>query len=94
MWYYFILQSRQSPSYFYRGTTDDLHAEVMQHSRGEVAATAARAPFKLVYYEAYITERAAKLREMSVRSSHHVLKPLMRRVEESMDAGIPVPTLD
>lgn len=84
MWYFYILQSEQEPHYFYKVSTNDLRRRFLQHNHGEVLSSAPRKPYRLVYYEAYIHEFAARIRESSVKKSGSVSIPLMQRVKKSL----------
>ncbi|MFH1314987.1 MAG: GIY-YIG nuclease family protein [Candidatus Uhrbacteria bacterium] len=89
MWYFYILQSIPEPKYFYKGSTNDLDRRLTQHNNGEVASSRPRRPYRLVYYEAFISEKAARKRESSVKKSGSVSVPLMKRIKESLDDGLP-----
>lgn len=52
----------------YTGYTHDLRKRFQQHQRGESRWTKGRGPFKLVYYEACISEADAKARELFMKS--------------------------
>ena len=85
MWYFYVLQSQTEPDYFYKGSTNDLRRRFTQHQNGEVVATRPRRPYRLVYYEAYLTEHAARCREHAVKTSGSVSVPLLRRIKESLE---------
>jgi putative endonuclease len=70
--------------YFYKGSTSDLRRRFQQHNNGEVQSTITRKPWKLVYYEAYISEKAARERESSVKNSGSISVPLLKRIRESL----------
>ena len=84
MWYFYILQSQKEPDYFYKGSTSDLKNRLKLHNGGEVESTRPRLPWKLVYYEAFVSEKAARVRESSVKKSGSVSTPLLKRVKESL----------
>ncbi len=84
MWYFYILQSQKVPEYFYKGSTNDLRRRMDQHNAGDVSSSAPRKPYRLIYYEAYVYEFAARIRESSVKKSGSISMPLMRRVKESL----------
>ena len=84
MWYFYVLQSGKTPNYFYKGSTNDLRRRFFQHQRGDVDSTRSHRPFRVVYYEAYLTEEAARHRESSVKSSGAVWGALMGRVKNSL----------
>ncbi len=84
MWYFYILQSLKEKTYFYRGSTGDLRNRLNQHNGGLVKSTKARQPYRVVYYEAYLSEKAARLRESAVKKSGSINTPLLRRIKESL----------
>ncbi len=85
MWYFYVLQSETHPDYFYKGSTNDLRRRLEQHNQGLVASTKPYHPLRLVYYEAYLKEFAARCRESSVKKSGSVSTPLLRRINETLD---------
>jgi len=85
MWYVYILQSQKEPDYFYKGSTNDLRRRVGQHNDGLVPSTKPRLPYRLVYYEAYLSERVARIRESSIKRSGSVSIPLLRRIKGSLN---------
>jgi putative endonuclease len=84
MWYFYVLNSLSKTDYFYKGSANDLRRRLQQHNNGEVDSTKPYKPFKVVYYEAYVSKHAAHLRESSVKTSGSVSVPLMRRIKESL----------
>lgn len=85
MWYFYVLQSLRDKNWFYKGSTNDLNRRLGQHNAGEVFATRPYKPCRLVYYEAYINEFAARIRESSVKKSGSVSTPLLQRIRESLN---------
>ncbi|HBD05325.1 TPA: excinuclease ABC subunit C [Candidatus Uhrbacteria bacterium] len=83
-WYFYILQSQKGPNYYYKGSTNDLERRLRQHNEGEVDSSRPHRPFVLVYYEAYRSKEAARLRESSVKKSGSISVPLLRRVKNSL----------
>jgi predicted GIY-YIG superfamily endonuclease len=63
-----------------------LKRRFLQHQKGEVQSTKVYLPLKLVYYEAYDSEKTARLRESSIKKSGSVWKPLMNRIKEGLVA--------
>ncbi|MEN9328701.1 MAG: hypothetical protein RI947_1509 [Candidatus Parcubacteria bacterium] len=94
MWYFYILQSTDDQDYFYKGSTNDLRRRFQEHNQGEVMSTKSRKPWKLVYYEAYISEKAARCRESAVKKSGSISVPLLRRIKESLCYNLEVNTTD
>lgn len=87
MFYFYVLQSLRNTEWFYKGSTIDLQQRISQHNNGEVDATRPYKPLRLVYYEAFISERAARLRESAIKQNGNMWTPLRRRIIESL-AGL------
>ncbi|EKE11236.1 MAG: Excinuclease ABC C subunit protein [uncultured bacterium] len=85
MWYVYVLQSIKNQGWFYKGSTNDLKRRFEEHNNKEVQSTKSYVPFRLVYYEAYLTEKSARLRESSIKKSGSVWKPLMDRIKNSLE---------
>jgi len=83
MWYFYVLKSSKK-NWFYRGSTGDLKNRIKEHNNGEITSSRPYIPLSLVYYEAYISEMAAREREKSVKNSGSVWTPLKRRIENSL----------
>lgn len=66
-WYTYILQSKKD-NQWYTGYTEDLRKRFSEHNKGLVYATSKRRPLTLVYYEACMDERDAKMREQYLKS--------------------------
>jgi len=85
MWYFYVLQSHKKQNWFYKGSTRDLVKRVKQHNNGEVFSTKFYRPLKLIYYEAYLNEKTARLRESRVKKSGSVWMSLMKRIKKSLE---------
>lgn len=84
MWYVYALQSQRNLNWFYKGSTNNLKGRIDKHNRGIVPSTRPYGPFRLVYYESYLTENAVRLRESSIKKGGSVWKPLMDRIKASL----------
>ena len=60
----------------YIGFSQDLKDRVREHNDKKVRATKANAPWKLVYYEAYLGKKDATIREKKLKQ--HMLKDELR----------------
>jgi putative endonuclease len=69
MFFVYILQSIKDKK-FYTGITDNIARRLEEHNRGKKStpSTSSRGPFKLVYYEEYISRNAAREREKFLKS--------------------------
>ena len=84
MFYFYVLQSIQHSEWFYKGSTIDLDQRVHQHNNGEVDSTRPYKPLRLVYYEAFVSEQAARLRESGIKHNGNMWIPLRRRIIKSL----------
>ena len=62
MHYTYVLRSCKDGK-CYIGSTSDLRRRFAEHQRGEVASTAPRRPFDLIFYEAFLHQKEALGRE-------------------------------
>lgn len=62
MYYVYILRSKKDNK-LYSGYTNNLIVRFKLHNSGKVDSTSHRRPFKLIYYEAYLHQQDATLRE-------------------------------
>ena len=69
MHYVYILQSQKKSNWLYKGSTSDLKRRLQEHNAGKNFSTAPYAPFRLIYYEAYILKSDAEAREKYLKSS-------------------------
>jgi putative endonuclease len=67
MHYVYVLRSLSDEG-FYIGYSADLRKRFWQHKLGRAFATSYRGPWKLVYYEAYISQADALGRERYLKS--------------------------
>jgi len=62
MYYVYILKSLKDNK-LYTGYTNNLQKRLEEHNQGKNFSTSWRGPFKLIYYEAYLSQDDAKRRE-------------------------------
>ena len=82
MFYVYILKSEKDGELYY-GFTSDLKARVKEHDNGKVKATKYRIPLKLIYYEAYIDQKTAELREKQIKNSGKIRTNFKKRLNIS-----------
>jgi putative endonuclease len=84
MQYVYVLQSKVDRD-LYIGCTKDIKERFKLHNAKKVASTKKRAPFVLIYYEAYINEKDAYVREQYMKTQwgrthiHKVLSNFFNR---------------
>ena len=78
MWYVYLLQSKKSGN-TYIGFSSDLRSRVREHNRGGVKATRKGCPWRLVYYEAYESEKLARVRERMLKQRGMAVREMKKR---------------
>ena len=79
MFYVYILKSK-TDGLLYIGSTPDLKRRFDEHNKGLVKSTRPRKPFALIYYEAYIAEKDARLRESRLKNYKRAYNQLKTRI--------------
>lgn len=69
MYYVYILKSDKKDNWLYKGMTADLKRRLAEHNNKKNFSTSPYAPFKLVYYEAYLLKSDAEARERYLKTS-------------------------
>jgi len=85
--YVYILRSRKDGQ-LYVGSTRDLRKRLQRHNGGNVPSTKGRAPFDLVYYEAYRSEKDARHRESNLKLRSKAFAQLRKRLRDSLTFGV------
>jgi len=68
-YYVYVLKSINH-SFIYIGFTENLKNRIIQHNNKEEQSTKAYAPFELIHYEAYRSEKDAKRREEYLKTGN------------------------
>ena len=84
MFYLYIIQSI-SKDILYVGSTNDLRRRVKEHNSGCSSFTKKHLPWKLVYYEAYCSEKDARIREQKLKYHGKGLAEVKKRIQYSLD---------
>ena len=79
MYYVYILQS-ESKGKLYIGFTADLEKRFYQHNSKHSSFTKANAPWKLIYYEAYLAKTTAQERERKLKQYGQSWRRLKKRL--------------
>lgn len=83
MYYVYLLKSTKDGK-LYIGFTNDLKRRILEHNSGLSKSTKSRRPFKLIYYEAYTSEKDAKQREKMLKRFSGSYTHLKKRVKNSL----------
>ena len=84
MYYVYVLFNEENPKDTYLGYSSDLRKRVMQHNSGMNASTRGR-QWQLVYYEAYVSEKVARLREKRLKHDGRVKRFLFERIRSQFE---------
>ncbi len=88
MYYVYILKSQKyRTTKIYIGFTSDLISRVKQHNSLETVSTRYGIPWKLVYYEAFVSKQDAMNREKGLKTGSSSIGFLKRRIKSSLDSS-------
>lgn len=79
MYYVYVLESLLTKE-LYVGSTNDLKKRFKNHNEGKVISTKRYRPWKLIYYEAYIEEQLARMREQKLKHHGNAMRQLKNRI--------------
>ena len=82
MFYVYILQNPQRG--LYTGSTNDLRRRLHEHNSGQSQYTRGNT-WTLVYYESYLNETDARLREKRLKQQGQAMAQLKRRIQGSLN---------
>ena len=79
MFYVYLLKSRNK-KWIYIGCTNDLKKRFNEHNVGKVISTKSNKPYKLIYYEAYDSNKLAREREIKLKKHSQEKEILYKRL--------------
>jgi len=83
MYYVYLIRSKKDGK-CYIGYTKDLRERIRQHNLRRSVATKSRAPFELIYYEAYKSKKDAKEREEALKYHGQAVRRVKERLKDSL----------
>ena len=81
MHYVYVIQDESGG--FYLGCTSDLRQRLIDHNNGRNKSTKGRT-WNIVYYEAYVTVKAARQREYRLKHGGRSKQLLFERIRNSL----------
>jgi len=84
--YYVYVKKSIKDNKLYAGYTCDLRRRMTEHNSGQNTSTKGRAPFRLVYYEAYRSKLDAMHREKMLKLRANAFGQVKRRIAQSLRA--------
>lgn len=85
MYYFYIIQSIRKSNEIYSGFTNDLIERITKHNKGKVISTKRYLPWRLVCYEAYLSEKDARAREKKFKKHGKGNNELRKRIKNSLE---------
>ena len=83
MYYVYLLKSKKYGKR-YIGSTNDLKRRFQEHNNGKVFSTRNQKPLILVYYEAFRSEKDARIREQALKNYGQGITNLYKRIPNSL----------
>jgi len=81
MYYVYVLKSRDK---FYVGYTSDLRRRVSEHNSKSNRSSTRGREWRLIYYEAYLSEKDARDRERKLKQRGQSKRRLFERISDSI----------
>lgn len=67
MYYVYIIKSEKIGK-LYVGSTEDLRKRALEHNMGKVVSTKTSYPWKMIYYEAFMSKNDARREELFLKT--------------------------
>jgi len=83
MFYAYVIKSKKDNS-IYIDYTEDLKKRLKEHNSKQNKSTKNKAPFELIYYEAYKSKSDAKFREDNLKRFAQAYTQLKKRIKNSL----------
>ncbi len=83
MFFVYLLKSIKDDK-LYIGYTNNLRRRIEEHNAGKSMSTKPRAPFRLIYYEAYTSEEDAFQREQNLKLQSRAMTGLKKRLMNTL----------
>ncbi|KKS80015.1 MAG: GIY-YIG homing endonuclease [Candidatus Beckwithbacteria bacterium GW2011_GWA2_43_10] len=84
MHYVYVLKSQKSLK-LYIGKASDLKTRIVEHNKGLNRSTKYGVPWRLIYYEAYLSKSDASQREASLKQGSSSIGHLKKRIKNSFN---------
>ncbi|KKS96537.1 MAG: hypothetical protein UV75_C0001G0005 [Candidatus Giovannonibacteria bacterium GW2011_GWA1_43_15] len=79
MFYVYLIKNNNKR--WYIGSTNDLKRRMTEHNAGKNFSTKYDKTWKLIYYEAYLDEHMARIREKKLKSFGSAFGHLLKRLD-------------
>ncbi len=86
MYYVYVLKSQKyNNQKLYIGFTSDLKKRILEHNNCDTFSTRYGIPWRIVYYEAFLNERDALVRERRLKTGTSAIGFLKRRIKLTLN---------
>ena len=82
MYYVYLVKSENNKLYV--GSTNNLRRRLKEHREGKVFSTRSFSDIQLIYYEAFKSEKDARLREKQLKHYGKAYQELKKRLKNSL----------
>jgi putative endonuclease len=79
MFYTYVTKSLKDGT-TYIGSTENLKRRIDEHNKGKTKSIKHKLPVQLVYYEAYLTKKQARKREIELKKNSSTKENLYKRL--------------
>lgn len=84
MFYVYLLQSKIKEKEFYLGSTKDFSNRLDMHNSKKIKSTSRYVPWRLIYYESFLSEKDAREREKALKHHGKGMSELKKRLKNSI----------
>jgi putative endonuclease len=85
MYYVYILKSSKFQRRIYIGSTNNLKRRFEEHNKGLNKSTKYGIPWKLIYYEAFLSKKDCLKRENNLKNYSSSYRQLKLRISDSLN---------
>lgn len=83
MYYVYFIQSEKDKS-FYIGYCKDLKKRILDHNCGKTKSIKNKIPYKLIYYESYLSKKDAIIREKNLKRNGMQKEFIIKNIHNSL----------
>ncbi len=87
MHYVYLLQSLKNGG-LYIGCTSDLKKRILEHNKNQSYHTKKYSPWKIIYFEGYVSKSDAYSREKNLKLHKQGLRRLKERLRDTLDCKL------
>jgi len=86
-WCWVYVLKKKNNNELYIGSTNNLKRRLEEHRKGRIFSTKNFSGFNLVHYEAYVSERNARIREKRLKYFGKAYQELKKRIKGGLEGA-------